>query len=75
LRRAADRLPGCHRTVARIQVAARKVCGLQTMGPMPLDIVSRLRVCAKDATDRAIADINAPTLLRHRQIVVQNTND
>jgi hypothetical protein len=27
----------------------------------------------KDATARAIADVNAPTVLRHRQIVVRNT--
>jgi UrcA family protein len=61
--------------VARIEVAARKVCGLRQSSPLPLDIVARLKLCAKDATARAIADVNAPTLLRHRQIVVQNTND
>jgi UrcA family protein len=59
--------------VGRIESAARKVCGLRQASPLPLEIVARLRVCAKDATARAIADVNAPTLLRHREIVVRNT--
>ncbi len=59
--------------VGRIEVAARKVCGLRTSRPLPLDIVARLRVCAEDATARAIAGVNAPTVLRQREIVVRNT--
>ena len=61
--------------VKRIEIAARKVCGLRQASPLPLEIVARLQVCAKDASARAIADVNAPTLLRHREIVVRNTNE
>ena len=61
--------------VGRIKTAARKVCGLRQSSPLPLEIVARKQVCAKDATARAIADVNAPTMLRHREIVVRNTND
>ena len=59
--------------VGRIKKAADRVCGLRQSSPLPLDIVARLQVCAKDATARAIADVNAPTLLRNREIVVRNT--
>lgn len=59
--------------VGRIEVAARKVCGLRTASPLPLEIMARLKVCAREATARAIADVNAPTVLRHREIVVRNT--
>jgi UrcA family protein len=59
--------------VDRIEIAARKVCGLRSASPLPLEIVARLRVCAKEATARAIADVNAPTVLRHQEIVVRNT--
>jgi UrcA family protein len=59
--------------VERIEVAARKVCGLRSASPLPIEIVARLRVCAKEATARAITDVNAPAVLRHREIVVRNT--
>jgi UrcA family protein len=61
--------------VGRIKTAARRVCGLRQPSPLPLEIVARLQLCAKDATARAIADVNAPTVLRHREIVVRNTNE
>jgi UrcA family protein len=61
--------------VGRIKTAARKVCGLRQPSPLPLEITARLQLCAKDATARAIADVNAPTVLRHREIVVRNTNE
>jgi UrcA family protein len=61
--------------VGRIKTAARRVCGLRQSSPLPLEIVARLQLCAKDATERAIADVNAPTVLRHREIVVRNTNE
>jgi UrcA family protein len=60
--------------VRRIEVAARRVCGLRQSSPLPMEIVARLQVCAKEATARAITDVNAPTVLRHREIVVRNTN-
>jgi UrcA family protein len=59
--------------VRRIEVAARKVCGARTAIPWPIEIMARQKVCAKEATARAIADVNAPTVLRHREIVVRNT--
>jgi UrcA family protein len=59
--------------VGRIEVAARKVCGLRTASPLPMEIMARLKACAREATARAIADVNAPTVLRHREIVVRNS--
>ena len=56
----------------RIESAARVVCGVRGMGPMPIEIRTRLEVCAKDATARAIADVDAPLLTQHREIVVRN---
>jgi UrcA family protein len=53
----------------RILTAARRVCGVYT-SPTPLEISSPLRACAKDATARAIADVNATLLTRN--IVVRN---
>jgi UrcA family protein len=60
--------------VGRIKTAARRVCGLHQSSPLPLEIVARLQLCAKDATARAVADINAPTVLR-REVVVRNRNE
>jgi UrcA family protein len=55
----------------RIKSAARKVCGLDHARILPLAIQYELQDCAKDATARAINDVNAP-LLTARQIVVRN---
>lgn len=58
--------------LARIQTAAREVCGVRRAPLIPIEIRVRLDSCAKDATARAIADVNAPLLTQHREIVVQN---
>ena len=44
--------------VRRIKSAARSVCGLND-SPLPPMIQARLRVCAGDATARALAEVNA----------------
>lgn len=53
----------------RIKTAARKVCGVTQM-PIPMELKSPLKACVEDATARAIADVNAPTLTRQGQLVV-----
>jgi UrcA family protein len=53
----------------RITTAARRVCGVYT-SPIPLEIGSPLRACAKDAIARAVAEVNSPLLTRN--IVVRN---
>ena len=57
--------------MARIQTAAREVCGVRRAMLIPIDLRLRIDACAKDATARAIADVNAPLLTQHREIVVQ----
>jgi UrcA family protein len=56
--------------LSRIESAARKVCGYY-LTPVPIELQSNVRTCAKDATARAVADVNAPLLMR-RDIVVLN---
>lgn len=55
----------------RIKIAARKVCGLSQI-PIPIEIKSHLHACVQDATARAVAEVNAPTLTRQGQLVVHN---
>lgn len=57
--------------LVRIESAARKVCGLNRGGLLPLAMQYEQQVCANEATARAINDVNAPLLTR-RQIVVRN---
>jgi UrcA family protein len=56
--------------LSRIESAARKVCGYY-LSPVPIELQSNLRTCAKEATARAVVDVNAPLLTR-REIVVLN---
>src|SRR4030095_3278225 len=58
--------------LSRIESAARKVCGVN-LTPVPIELQYHLRMCAEDATARAVADVNAPLLTRRVQIVVRNT--
>jgi UrcA family protein len=53
----------------RIVSAANKVCGVSA-ALIPIEIKSRLHACVEDATARAIADVNAPTLTRQGQLTV-----
>jgi UrcA family protein len=55
----------------RITAAARKVCGV-TRFPIPMEIKGYHHSCVKDATARAVADVNAPNLTRLGQLVVRN---
>jgi UrcA family protein len=56
---------------SRIESAARKVCGVH-IGPVPLELQFNLRMCAEEATARAVNDVNAPLLTRRSEIVVRN---
>ena len=58
--------------LVRIESAARNVCGLRRARLIPLAITQRLEVCVEQATARAIADVDAPLLTDHREIVVRN---
>jgi UrcA family protein len=49
--------------LGRIKSAARLVCGLRNSGPLPIDFRSRQQNCAKDAAARAIADVDARTIV------------
>lgn len=53
----------------RIVSAAHKVCGL-SQALIPIEIKSHLHACVEDATARAIADVNSPTLTRQGQLTV-----
>ena len=57
--------------LGRIKSAARRVCGVNQVSILPLALQYELQVCAKEATARAVNDVNAPLLTR-RQIVVRN---
>ena len=56
----------------RLDSAAREVCGVRRATLIPIEIRVRFDNCAEDATARAIADVNAPLLKQHREIVVRN---
>lgn len=49
--------------LGRIKSAARLVCGLRNAGPMPIDFRSRQLNCANEAVARAIADVDARTVV------------
>ncbi len=53
----------------RIVSAAKKVCGLRA-ALIPIEIKNVLNACVEDATARAVADVNAPTLTRQGQLTV-----
>jgi UrcA family protein len=49
--------------LGRIKSAARQVCGLRNSGPMPIDFRSRQQDCANVAVARAVADVDARTVV------------
>jgi UrcA family protein len=56
----------------RIESAARSVC-LRRAGLSPLEFYQHTRrTCMDEAIARAVADVNAPLLAQHREIVVRN---
>lgn len=57
---------------SRIKSAARKVCGLNGVSPLPLAMQFHMQACADDATARAVADVNAPLLTSRGELVVRN---
>jgi UrcA family protein len=58
--------------LGRIKSAARKVCGLRRKDLIPIELSTRLEICANDAAARAIAHVSSPLLTRRGQIVVRN---
>ena len=52
---------------SRIESAARKVCGLDRVSFIPFALQYELQVCAKEATARAVNEVNS-----RQQIVVSN---
>lgn len=57
----------------RIQSAARDVCG--TPNALMLSVSALTRSCAEDATDRAITDVNAPSLTRYRAMATHERSE
>ena len=51
---------GAEELYNRIAQAARETCGLAS--PWPIDAVAIVKKCRKDATARAVVDVNAPVL-------------
>ena len=49
--------------LGRIKSAARLVCGLRNAGPTPIDFRSRQMNCANEAVARAVADVDARTVV------------
>lgn len=47
----------------RIKSAARVVCGLRASGPMPIDFRYLQETCAADAIARAVADVDARSIV------------
>ena len=62
----------------RITQAAREVCG--RVAPWPVDAGAVVRACRKDATARAVADVNEPALTNYyvartgRQVVINTAS-
>ena len=49
--------------LSRITSAARSVCGVRNAGPMPIEFRVRLERCADQAIARAVADIDARSIV------------
>lgn len=57
----------------RIKSAARDVCG--TPSVLTLSVSALTESCAQDATERAIAEVNAPSLTRYRAMVTHERSE
>jgi UrcA family protein len=57
---------GARTLLTRIKSAARRVCGVNDVGLMAIEFRAQLHRCAEQATARAVADVDA------RSIVVAN---
>ena len=52
---------GSKTLLTRIKSAARRVCGVYDAGPIPLEFRAQLQSCARQATARALAEVDAGT--------------
>ena len=61
-----NRTEGVVRLYARIRAAAREVCPVANRGD--LNLVAVAETCARDATARAVRDVNATALTQYHMI-------
>jgi UrcA family protein len=54
---------GAETLLRRIKFAARRVCGVGESGLMAIEFRADLHRCAKQATARAVADVDARTIV------------
>ena len=54
---------GANTLLRRIKFAARRVCGVNAAGFMPMEFRAQLHRCAEQATARAVADVDARTIV------------
>lgn len=54
---------GAKTLVRRIKFAARRVCGVGELGLIAIEFRAQLHRCAEQATARAIADVDARTVV------------
>jgi len=54
---------GANTLLRRIKFAARRVCGVNDAGLMAMEFRAQLHRCAEQATARAVADVDARTVV------------
>jgi|SRR5687768_5287886 UrcA family protein len=54
---------GANTLLRRIKFAARRVCGVNDIGVIAIEFRARLHRCAEQATARAVADVDARTII------------
>jgi UrcA family protein len=54
---------GAKTLVRRIKFAARRVCGVNDAGLLAMEFRAQLHRCAEQATARAVADVDARTIV------------
>jgi UrcA family protein len=54
---------GAKTLLTRIKVAARRVCGVNDVGLIAIEFRAQLHRCAEQATARAVADVDARTVV------------
>lgn len=58
-----DTQSGARTLLRRITFAARRVCGVNDIGVMAIEFRAQLHRCAEQATARAVADVDARTIV------------
>ena len=54
---------GAQTLLRRIKFAARRVCGVNDIGVLAIEFRAQLHRCAEQATARAVADVDARTIV------------